>query len=121
MRAALGAAGNMNRKSVVAQRRDVTCNRRRESARSDVRRSAGRRAGASKNVPPRIVGAHDETKSFRSGGEGGCSEARQADREQRSTRRGTKTGSACMTHGLGELFKGRCIGVTEGKADTPGK
>ena len=69
MSTALGAAGNMNRKSVTAVRRNLVRNARRKGARGDVRRGADWRARAGDNVPPRIAGAHDKAKLFRSGGE----------------------------------------------------
>ena len=57
MRAAFGAAGNMNLERTVEMRRGGRGDLRREGARGDVRRCADRRAGAGDDAPARIVGS----------------------------------------------------------------
>ena len=69
MRAALGAAGNMDGERAVELRRGSRGDMRRDGARGDMRRGANRRAGAGDDMPARIVGAHDKAEPFGGGGE----------------------------------------------------
>ena len=65
MRAALGAAGNVNRQRAVEQPGRGVADQRRERARRNFRRGANRRAGAGHHMAARIVAAGDEAEAFR--------------------------------------------------------
>ena len=84
-------------------------------------RGADRRAGAGDDVPPRIVGAHDEAERFCGSGKGGSCLLRQADDHERSARRGAHPVRACRLCGFGQSLKRHRIGMAEGEADAIGE
>ena len=69
----------------------------------------------------RIVGAHDEAERLSSNSERGRFVFRQADHQESSARRRAHAIGLGRFGGFCEMFEGCRVGVTEGKADTPGK
>jgi hypothetical protein len=87
MRTAFDAAGNVNVERSAEMRCGHLCDARGDGAGGDIRRRTDRRSGAGDDVPPRIVGADDEAEIFGCGGERASRLLREADHQERSSRR----------------------------------
>ena len=89
----------------------------RKGARGDVRRRADRRSGAGDDMPPRIVGMHDEAERFGGGGKGRSCLLRQADDHERPARRRAHPTRSRRLGGFGQSLQRHCIGMAEREAD----
>jgi hypothetical protein len=84
MSATFGAAGDMDRKPVIAASRSGEIGG--ERARGDISRGADRRPGAGNDIPPRVAGAGDKAQRFGIGGECGYRLLSKSDHYQRAAR-----------------------------------
>src|SRR6201996_4655592 len=105
MRAALGAARNMDRGGAVEERRNRRGDIRSHGARGDMSGAANRRSGASDNTAPRVVGPAHKAEFLRGGGKLPGSPARDPDGQQRAAGRGAKAAGAGGSRDLSQLFK----------------
>lgn len=112
---AFTAAGQVNDERVAKMRRRDFCNLRSHRTGCDMGGCADRRAGASHNMPARIVGAHDEAEPLRRTDEGGCGRDSESYHHQRAARRGTHAACSRRSGGVSEVFKRLRTGVAECK------